>query len=458
MSEAPKIPRIIRERLQTATAVNATEHPEANLLSAFSENLLRADERDQVLQHLATCAACRQVVALAAVSRREREPLVVTERRPLRWKILRWTALGASAAAMVAVVAVYQQKPPRQLEPTGATSALSGRLEQAPAATPAPETQDKDKKEKKIASQPPAAKKAPATRARDTFAAKNLKKADTLQEKAESEPMRAGTAGALQPETSNEISFPAKMKASPQKEAVPTESAAALDENKQAETAAANFYRARPSPPMSIYAQQRSVQAPATPAGGGLAGAHVISRADNRPSPARSTAAGPASVLAQIGAARRAERHPAAKAVAPPNAFTVRGLRSSGSAIAVPQWRLRDSHLEKLSDDGRTWQGVTISGVGSVTSLASTGAGIWAAASPAEIYYSSDSGAHWTRQWSYAQAHPLGAEDPSAQIIRIQFDDEQTGSMEVTTRSARWPHQIWITNNGGATWLLETAE
>src|SRR5437667_6764963 len=238
---------------------------------------------------------------------------------------------------MVAVVAVYQQKPRRQLEPTGATSALTARLEQAPAATPAPETQDSDKKDKKIASQPPAAKKAPATRASDTFAAKNLKKVDTLQEKTESEPMRAATAGALQPETSNEITFPAKMKASSQKEAVPTESAAALDENKQAETAAANFYRARPSPPMSIYAQQRSVQAPATPAGGGLAGAHVISRADNRPSPARSTAAGPASVLAQIGAARRAERHPAAKAVAPPNAFTVRGLRSSGSAIAVPQ-------------------------------------------------------------------------------------------------------------------------
>ena len=154
MSEAPKIPRIIRERLQTATAVNATEHPEANLLSAFSENLLRADERDQVLQHLATCAACRQVVALAAVSRREREPLAVTERRPLRWKILRWTALGASAAAMVAVVAVYQQKPRRQLEPTGATSAPSGRLEQAPASAPAPEVQDSDKKDKKIASQP----------------------------------------------------------------------------------------------------------------------------------------------------------------------------------------------------------------------------------------------------------------------------------------------------------------
>src|SRR5439155_1262809 len=126
-----RMARIVRERLQTVTAANATEHPEANLLSAFSENLLRADERDQVLQHLATCAACRQVVALAAVSRREREPLVVTERRPLRWKILRWTALGASAAAMVAVVAVYQQRPRRQLEPTGAT--ITARLEQAPA-------------------------------------------------------------------------------------------------------------------------------------------------------------------------------------------------------------------------------------------------------------------------------------------------------------------------------------
>ena len=452
MSEAPKIPRIIRERLQTATAVNATEHPEANLLSAFSENLLRADERDQVLQHLATCAACRQVVALAAVSRREREPLFVTERRPLRWKILRWTALGASAAAMVAVVAVYQQKPRRQLEPTGAT--VTARLEQAPAATPAPETQDSDKKDKKIASQPPAAKKAPATRASDTFAAKNLKKADTLQEKAESEPMRAGTAGALQPETSNEISFPAKMKTSPEEHAM-AESVADLDENKQARTTTGNFYRAGPSAP--VFADDKTPP-PAAATASGLAGAHVMSRADNRPSPPRSTSAGPASVLAQIGAARRAERHPAAKAVAPPNAFTVRGLRSSGSAIAVPQWRLRDSHLEKLSDDGRTWQGVAIPGVGSVTSLASMGAGIWAAASPAEIYYSSDSGAHWTRQWSYAQAHPLGAEDPSAQIIRIQFDDEQTGSMEVSTRSARWPHQIWITNNGGATWLLETAE
>src|SRR5207302_3871681 len=245
MSEAPKIPRIIRERLQTATAVNATEHPEANLLSAFSENLLRTDERDQVLQHLATCAACRQVVALAAVSRGEREPLVVTERRPLRWKILRWTALGASAAAMVAVLAVYQQKPPRQPEPTGAT--ITARLEQAPAATPAPETQDSDKKDKKIASQPPAAKKTLATRASDTFAAKNLKKADTLQEKAESEPMRAGTAGALQPETSNEMSFPAQMKASPEEHAM-VESAADLDENKQARSTTGNFYLTGPPP------------------------------------------------------------------------------------------------------------------------------------------------------------------------------------------------------------------
>ena len=41
MSEAPKIPRIISERLQAA-AGGAGEHPEANQLSAFAENLLRA--------------------------------------------------------------------------------------------------------------------------------------------------------------------------------------------------------------------------------------------------------------------------------------------------------------------------------------------------------------------------------------------------------------------------------
>src|SRR5207248_3504788 len=143
------------------------------------------------------------------------------------------------------------------------------------------------------------------------------------------------------------------------------------------------------------------------------------------------------------------------KVLSPPAAFTAAGA-SADSAIAIPQWRLRASHLEKLSDNGRVWQRVAIPGVETVTNVATIAGTIWAGASPAAIYYSGDGGAHWTRQWSYAQSHPLGAEDPNAQIIRLQFDDESYGRMEISTSSARWPHQLWITNDGGTSWLLET--
>jgi anti-sigma factor ChrR (cupin superfamily) len=40
-------------------------HPDAETLSAFTEQALNSKERGQVLEHLAACGRCRQVVALA---------------------------------------------------------------------------------------------------------------------------------------------------------------------------------------------------------------------------------------------------------------------------------------------------------------------------------------------------------------------------------------------------------
>src|SRR5256885_14418635 len=167
MSEAPKIPRVIRERLQVA-ATKAAEHPETNLLSAFAENVLAAGERSQVVRHLATCADCRDVVAMTVASRGIESPVAAEVRSP-RWRVLRWAALGASAAAMLAVVAVYQQKP-RQLEPSNSRIAANGRLEQAPAAAPALEAQDYQ--DQKAAARQKSARKPGLGRAADALAAK----------------------------------------------------------------------------------------------------------------------------------------------------------------------------------------------------------------------------------------------------------------------------------------------
>ena len=58
-----EVPKIVYDRLRAALPEQA--HPDADLLAAFAEQAISATERDGVLQHLALCGDCREVVALA---------------------------------------------------------------------------------------------------------------------------------------------------------------------------------------------------------------------------------------------------------------------------------------------------------------------------------------------------------------------------------------------------------
>ena len=58
-----EVPKIVHDRLRAALPEQA--HPDADLLAAFAEQALSATERDGVLQHLALCGDCRDVIALA---------------------------------------------------------------------------------------------------------------------------------------------------------------------------------------------------------------------------------------------------------------------------------------------------------------------------------------------------------------------------------------------------------
>ena len=57
------VPKIVRDRLQAAAP--AVNHPDADLLTAFAERSLPEHERTVVLEHLARCGDCRDIVALA---------------------------------------------------------------------------------------------------------------------------------------------------------------------------------------------------------------------------------------------------------------------------------------------------------------------------------------------------------------------------------------------------------
>jgi hypothetical protein len=74
------------------------EHPDANLLSGFAESSLSGKDRLQVLEHLAQCAHCREVVSLAVPPTVAAESAVLMPRHAaawLRWPVLRWGALAA---------------------------------------------------------------------------------------------------------------------------------------------------------------------------------------------------------------------------------------------------------------------------------------------------------------------------------------------------------------------------
>src|SRR3954463_2210242 len=97
------IPKNVRQALEKQPAEG--DHPESELLNAYAERALSAQEDTQITGHLAACSECREVVFLAA-SAVERPAQYgkpeASEGRRLWW---RW-AMPATALLAIAVAFV----------------------------------------------------------------------------------------------------------------------------------------------------------------------------------------------------------------------------------------------------------------------------------------------------------------------------------------------------------------
>src|SRR5437868_2539000 len=106
------MPEFVVERLRSAAASDPAAtgaHPDANLIAAFVERSIGKQERAQLLDHLARCGQCRDVVALALP-----EEIAVAARpdtaRAWPWaQTLRWGAMAAAVAVLA--IAVLVTKP-----------------------------------------------------------------------------------------------------------------------------------------------------------------------------------------------------------------------------------------------------------------------------------------------------------------------------------------------------------
>ena len=88
-----QLPKIVQRHLQGTAKPGV--HPDPDLLAAFAEKSLNDRERSQVLQHLADCADCRDVVSLAMPEIESTPAPGAESSRWLSWPVLRWGALAA---------------------------------------------------------------------------------------------------------------------------------------------------------------------------------------------------------------------------------------------------------------------------------------------------------------------------------------------------------------------------
>jgi hypothetical protein len=108
-----ELPKFARERLRVAASPG---HPDADVLTAFAEQALASPERALVLEHLARCGECRDVVALAlpptdSVKELDRSSAKISAGSGnwWRWPVLRGAMVAAGIAA-VASVGIYQYR------------------------------------------------------------------------------------------------------------------------------------------------------------------------------------------------------------------------------------------------------------------------------------------------------------------------------------------------------------
>lgn len=151
------VPKIVRERLRAATP--AVNHPDADALTAFAEHSLPGLERDVVLEHLARCGDCRDIVALALPAM-ESEP-VGRAIKPspsgwLTWPALRWAFVAAGVVVIASVgILRYQAHFQRSMSASYKAPAPQAETTEAknqPLATPAPVAAPPAEKDEKIQS------------------------------------------------------------------------------------------------------------------------------------------------------------------------------------------------------------------------------------------------------------------------------------------------------------------
>jgi len=471
------VPKTVRERLKAAAP--ATEHPDANALTAFAERLLPERERAQVFDHLARCGDCRDIVALALPAT---EPAEVAAKSPARgwltWPALRWGLVAAGVVAIASLGIVQYRsgvrsentasKTPPQVE-VAAKEAKNEALAQP--AFSADERRDK-------VQTPPTSAISGIVDA--TSATGGAKKSMAREEAAAALPVppqanrdatlsnggRAAAVGGPLPHGHRLADQWQQQNAA--KNQVPAAPPSPFDKQQAAGDLSSNMQVPAVSENVAVEAQSAQQETKTQNLDAG--------RLQDQSTP---QASGEDYALAKVGKAKPAANTPAGATTVSTMATRNFSQMSAGPELAssapAPRWTITSTGgLQRSLDQGVTWQGIDVianpSYFTNATSLqisannsrtkrkdaqalkrdaagplfravASNGPEVWAGGSGGVLYHSQDAGDHWTRIVPASAGSTL-----TGDIVSLEFPDPQHG--KVSTSAA----EIWITADDGQTW------
>lgn len=453
------VPKIVLKRLQERSG--AEVHPDADLLTAFAEQSLGESERTRVMEHLARCDDCREVVALALPANEAvavKTSIGSTRAGWLSWPVLRWSVAIAAIIA-IASFGILQYRQRQKSEILGsnltASNAPAANAVQSLPASPAPSesrniilpmenNKQADKKkqaEPQVGLQPsttanfsiaqPARalnRAAPATGAVHGAASGSVAGGIAGGNFALGSGSRAGVAAkAAPPSSGNTPAAQGELK-----NATPEETA------KLEPSLARGQAGAVPSSAQTIEVAPQSTGV--TAATESQAADQVIESQKEQPSQYQSSA-----TLGVVEAK---------------DAATMSQLE-----LATPRWSISaQGSLQGSFDGGKTWVEVNPDSVASKAgnahnfatknkaavqgnprrvfrAVSAAGTEVWAGGSAAMLYHSVDSGLHWARVVPSESGAAL-----TGDITSVEFSDSQHG--RITTSAG----EVWITADDGKTW------
>lgn len=485
------VPKIVTDRLRVAAP--APNHPDADVLTGFFERTLAERERALVLEHLARCRDCRDIVALAMpAAEPAQESLRPTPSGWLTWPVLRWgfVAAGILAIAGFGLVRYRRQSRPEMMayslsrpEPLAEGRTAKEAQNQLPP-VPAAEASKEQREEKAPAGAVSADKETavkPGVATPKEFdrleAFSRLQSAQTPEKK---------VAGAVGGTIGGPLQLPHGPKVQWQQNANNFQNNANVQNN------AAVFHGPAVAPPLVKQPPNAFMPASAAapPASQAVAVESQGAQAQTQNQAALALPRQPMPLQpSQGGQDQMVERakepgvvfSDSAKTVAAsPAAADARSFSLLVAASAGPNWSINAAGaLQRSFDQGKTWQSVDVNGLpaaaGAGLALVSTaarakaaeskadvkkdqaaqpaamvpvfravaanGADVWAGGSNGILYHSLDSGAHWTRIQPSSAGTVL-----TGDIVSLDFPDSEHG--RITTSAG----EIWLTTDGGQSW------